>query len=176
MTRNLRRLPNTALPTCLDQDRRSVMRETSSKWVSVWRWVALAGLAFLVLFLPFPVNATTPIERTFRIQASRFEYSPAVLSVNPGDRVTIELLATDVVHGLSIDGYDLETTADPGQTARLTFVADRQGSFRFRCTVTCGNMHPFMIGKFQVGQNILLWRGALLAGLVLIAGAWRAWK
>ena len=126
-----------------------MMRETWSKRFSLWRWLALAGLAFLVLFLPFPVNANAPVERTFRIQASQFEYSPAVLAVNPGDRVTIELLATDVVHGLSIDGYDLETAADPGQTARLTFVADRQGSFRFRCTVTCGNMHPFMIGKLR---------------------------
>jgi len=148
------------------------MRETRNKWFSIWRWAALAGLALLVLFLPIPVNATTPVERTFHIQASQFAYSPAVLSVNPGDRVTIELLATDVVHGLSIDGYNLETTADPGQAARLTFVADRQGSFRFRCTVTCGNMHPFMIGKLQVGRNDLLWRGALLAGLVLIAGIW----
>jgi heme/copper-type cytochrome/quinol oxidase subunit 2 len=148
------------------------MRETQNKWSSIWRWAALAGLALLVLFLPIPVSATTPVERTFHIQASQFAYSPAVLSVNPGDRVTIELLATDVVHGLLIDGYDLETTSDPGQAARLTFVADRQGSFRFRCTVTCGNMHPFMIGKLQVGQNALLWRGALLAGLVLIAGVW----
>jgi len=152
------------------------MRETWSKRVSLWRWLALAGLAFLVLFLPFPVNANTPVERTFRIQASQFEYSPAILAVNPGDRVTIELLATDVVHGLSIDGYDLETTADPGQTARLTFVADRQGSFRFRCTVTCGNMHPFMIGKLQVGLNDLLWRAGMLAGLALMAGIWTVRK
>jgi heme/copper-type cytochrome/quinol oxidase subunit 2 len=152
------------------------MRETWSKRVSLWRWLGLAGLAFLVLFLPFPVNANTPVERTFRIQASQFEYSPAILAVNPGDRVTIELLATDVVHGLSIDGYDLGTTADPGQTARLTFVADRQGSFRFRCTVTCGNMHPFMIGKLQVGLNDLLWRAGMLAGLALIAGIWTVRK
>jgi heme/copper-type cytochrome/quinol oxidase subunit 2 len=124
------------------------------------------------MLLPIPVNATTPVERTFRIQASQFAYSPAVLSVNPGDRVTIELNATDVVHGLAIDGYNLETTSDPGRTARLTFVADQQGSFRFRCTVTCGNMHPFMIGKLQVGQNHLLWRGALLASLALVAGVW----
>ena len=142
----------------------------------MWRWVVLAGLTLLILFMPFPVKATTPVERTFRILANRFEYSPAILSVNPGDQVTIELVATDVVHGLSIDGYDLETSADPGQTRRLSFVADRQGSFRFRCTVTCGNMHPFMIGKLQVGQNNLLWRGALLAGLALIAGAWRVRK
>ena len=142
----------------------------------VWRWAALAGLALMALLLPLPVNATTPVERTFHIQASQFAYSPAVLSVNPGDRVTIELQATDVVHGLSIDGYDLEAASDPGQTARLTFVADRQGSFRFRCTVTCGSLHPFMIGKLQVGQNTLLWRGVLLAGLALVAGVWRVRK
>ena len=142
------------------------------KWFLAWRWLALSGMALLIMVLPMPVTATTPVERTFQIEASQFTYSPAVLSVNPGDRVTIELLATDVVHGLSIDGYKLETTSDPGQTARLTFVADRQGSFRFRCTVTCGNLHPFMIGKLQVGQNELLWRGALLAGLALIAGVW----
>lgn len=141
-----------------------------------WRWIVLAGLTVLILFLPFPVKATTPVERTFRIKASRFEYSPAILSVNPGDQVTIELVATDVVHGLSIDGYDLETSADPGQTRRLSFVADRQGSFRFRCTVTCGNMHPFMIGKLQVGQNERLWRAAILLGVALVAGVWRSWK
>lgn len=148
------------------------MRESSSRWMRGWRWVALAGLALLVLLLPMPVAATPPAERTFQIKASQFAYSPAVLAVNPGDRVTIELLATDVVHGVSIDGYELEATSDPGQTARLTFVADRQGSFRFRCTVTCGNLHPFMIGKLQVGQNALLWRGALLSVLVLVAGVW----
>ncbi len=140
------------------------------------RWVMLIGFVLVALLLPFPAAATTPTERTFHIDASRFEYSPAVLTVNPGDRVTIELTATDVVHGLSIDGYNLATTADPGQTARLTFVADRQGSFRFRCTVTCGNLHPFMIGKLSVGSNTLLWRAVALAGLALVAGAWKLQK
>jgi heme/copper-type cytochrome/quinol oxidase subunit 2 len=152
------------------------MRNSWRRWSTGWRWVILAGLGLLVVWLPFPAKATTPVERTFHIQASRFEYSPAIISVNAGDRVTIELAATDVVHGLSIDGYNLEISADPGQTRRLSFVADQQGSFRFRCTVTCGNMHPFMIGKLQVGQNNLLWRGALLAGLALLAGVWRTWK
>lgn len=152
------------------------MRESSSRWILVWRWVALAGLAVAILFLPLPGTAAAPAERTFRIHASQFAYSPAVLSVNPGDQVTIELTATDVVHGLSIDVYNLETTSDPGQTARLTFIADQAGSFRFRCTTTCGNMHPFMIGKLHVGQNDLFWRAAMLAGLALIAGVWVIWK
>jgi heme/copper-type cytochrome/quinol oxidase subunit 2 len=143
-----------------------------SRLVLGWHWFVLAGLALVILLIPVPTKASTPIERTFHIEASRFKYSPAVLSVNPGDRVTIELTATDVVHGLSIDGYGLETSSDPGQTTRLTFVADRLGSFRFRCTVTCGNMHPFMIGKLQVGQNMLLLRAAGLVVLAVVAGVW----
>ena len=140
------------------------------------RWAVIGGLALAVLFIPIPAASTTPAERAIHIDAQRFEYTPAVLVVNPGDRVTIELAATDVVHGLSIDGYNLSVMADPGQTARLTFVADREGSYRFRCTVTCGNLHPFMIGKLEVGQNTLLWRAIGLLGLALAAGAWRQWK
>jgi heme/copper-type cytochrome/quinol oxidase subunit 2 len=141
-----------------------------SNW---WQWLILAGLVLAVLFIPLPAAASTPTDRTFRIEASRFEYSPALLQVNPGDRVTIELVSTDVVHGLSIDGYNQQTTADPGQTARITFVADKSGLFRFHCTVTCGNMHPFMTGKLQVGGNTLLVRSVALVGLILLAGIWK---
>lgn len=142
------------------------------RYIPVWRWFVLAGLALLVLLIPTPASATEPIEKIFRIEASQFTYSPAVLSVNPGDQVTIELVSKDVIHGLAIDGYKLKMTSEPGHTSRMTFIANQQGSFRFRCSVTCGNMHPFMIGKLQVGQNILLWRGMLLAGLALVAGVW----
>ncbi|OGO73290.1 MAG: hypothetical protein A2Z49_00175 [Chloroflexi bacterium RBG_19FT_COMBO_56_12] len=140
------------------------------KWKRV---IILVSLMLAVLFIPFPATTTTPAEHTFHINASRFEYSPNTLSVNPGDQVTIELTATDVVHGLAIDGYNLAITADPGQTAHLTFTAGQQGSFRFRCTASCGNMHPFMIGKLEVGQNTLLWRAAALSVLVLVAGIWK---
>ena len=147
-----------------------IWRALLVKMKNRWQWGMLAGLAVVVLFAPLPVFAASPQEHVFRIEAARFAYSPSELRVNQGDRVTIELVATDVVHGLSIDGYHLETIAEPGQTARLSFVAERPGSFRFRCTVTCGNLHPFMIGKLRVGQNDLLWRAAGLALLVLAAG------
>jgi heme/copper-type cytochrome/quinol oxidase subunit 2 len=78
-----------------------------------------------------------------------------------------------VAHGLYLDGYDISVEADPGQTGTLTFVADRRGSFRFRCSVTCGAMHPFMIGKLAVGPNTLLYRAsglALLAAAALLIG------
>jgi heme/copper-type cytochrome/quinol oxidase subunit 2 len=137
-----------------------------------WVWPAL-GLALLLFALaPVPALAVAPAERTFRIEASSFEYNPAVLHVNPGDHVTLELVADDVVHGLYIDGYNLDIVADPGQTARLSFVADRPGSYRFRCSVTCGALHPFMIGKLNVGPNWLLWKAAGAAILAAFAGIW----
>lgn len=143
---------------------------------SKWTWIAAGLVALLILAVPLPASSADPSERTFKIQASQFQYSPAVLAVNPGDRVTIDLEAADVVHGLSIDGYDVEMQADPGQTSRLTFVADRPGAFRFRCSVTCGNMHPFMIGKFYVGQNMLLLRASALGILLVGLGFWKLWK
>ncbi len=131
----------------------------------------LLGLAVvLVALMPIPVRQAGSAERTFRVEAGNYAYSPSVLSVNPGDRVTIELVATDVVHGLHIEGYDLSVSADPGQTARLSFVADRSGSFRFRCSVTCGPVHPFMTGKLNVGPNWLLWRTVGLALLAVVVG------
>ena len=139
-------------------------------------WILMVLTAAAVLFVPVPTAAAAPVERTVEIQAGRFAYSPGVIYVNPGDRVTIRLSAMDVVHGLAIDSYGIETTAEPGQTAILSFTADRPGAFRFRCTVTCGNLHPFMIGKLYVGPNLLLLRGALLAVLSIVFGGWMAWK
>ena len=124
----------------------------------------MAGL--VVALAPLPVQPSTPQERTFRIEARQFAYSPEELKVNRGDTVTIQLVSTDVVHGLYIDGYGVSVEADPGQTTAITFVADEPGSFRFRCNVTCGAMHPFMIGKFTVGTNNWLLRSV---GLLIVA-------
>ena len=128
--------------------------------------LAMAGL--VVAFEPLPVPALASQERTFRIEARQFAYSPSELKVNPGDTVTIQLVSTDVVHGSYIDGYDLSLEADPGQTSTLRFTADKSGSFRFRCNVSCGAMHPFMIGKLTVGTNDWLIRSAGLAVVAVL--------
>lgn len=129
--------------------------------------VVLAAL--LVAFAPLPaadgVHAAT---RVVRVEASQFSYTPSVITVHRGDTVTIDLVSTDVVHGLYVDGYGVSVEADPGQTKTLTFIANRSGSFRIRCNVTCGAMHPFMIGKLNVGGDTALIRsiGLLLIGAV----------
>lgn len=126
----------------------------------------MAGL--VVAFAPLPVQSIAPRERTFVVEARQFAYAPAEFKVNRGDTVTVQLVSTDVVHGLYIDGYGVSVEADPGQTTTVTFIASKPGSFRFRCNVTCGAMHPFMIGKFTVGRNDWLYRSVGLALLGVI--------
>jgi cytochrome c oxidase subunit 2 len=134
----------------------------------------LALLGAAVLVLPSPRPTAPPRARTIRMEARSFEYLPASVRVGRGDLVTLELVALDVVHGAHIDGYGVELTADPGQTARATFVADRPGIFRIRCSVPCGPLHPFMSGTLRVDPSDTLLRAAGLALLAIAAGAWLA--
>jgi heme/copper-type cytochrome/quinol oxidase subunit 2 len=143
-----------------------------------WLLLALVALAVMLAPLPPPAKSATLTRRLAQasevhVSASQYQFSPSVIRANPGDRITIELAAADVVHGLYVDGYDLEITADPGQTASLSFIADKPGTFRLRCSVTCGPLHPFMIGKLVIGRNPLLWRGAGFAVLAALVGFWR---
>ena len=129
-------------------------------------WIFITIAVFAVLFAPLPVRAAAPEERTIRIEANSFEFTPGEIRVNQGDTITLEVVSRDVVHSVYVDGYDVQVVADPGQTARLTFVAGRPGVFRLRCSVTCGALHPFMIGKLHVGANGLFVRAI---GLALLA-------
>ena len=135
-------------------------------------WLLLLSLVVVgvgIAFLPLPFPLSQPTERTIHVEASQYAFKPGEIHVNPGDQVILELVSTDVVHGLYIDTYGLSVQADPGQTARLEFTAERPGTFRMRCNVTCGAMHPFMIGKLYVGQNTIFYRTAGLIFLVVLA-------
>lgn len=133
---------------------------------TVTTWLLAALVAGVIAFAPLQRAGVAPTRRHFRVEASSFQYSPAAIAVNVGDSVMIDLVATDVVHGLYVDGYDVKVTADPGKTASLSFIAQRAGMFRMRCSVTCGSLHPFMIGKLRVGRNELLWRSVALTTLI----------
>jgi cytochrome c oxidase subunit 2 len=123
----------------------------------------------MIAFLPLPTAHGAPGEKVIEIEASQFQFTPGTIRVQPGDKITINLTAVDVAHGVYLDGYNLEMYADPGQTDSLTFTANQEGTFRFRCSVSCGSLHPFMIGKIQVGSNLTFLRGAGISLLVILA-------
>jgi cytochrome c oxidase subunit 2 len=127
-----------------------------------------AGLALAVLLLPAPF-AATPVTHQLTMTADQFAFDPPVLRVNRGDRLLLTLQATDVVHGFYLDGYAIETRVEPGISQQVEFVADQVGKFRYRCSVSCGTLHPFMIGELIVGPNLTFIRAVGLT-LVILAG------
>lgn len=127
-----------------------------------------AGLALAIMVLPVPVFGT-PTTRTIMLDARQFEFAPSRIEVNEGDTVIVTLHADDVVHGFYLDGYGIQERVAPGTSRRIEFVASRAGKFRYRCSVTCGPMHPFMMGELVVGSNSVFWKAIALT-LVAAAG------
>ncbi len=130
--------------------------------------VLLGGLAGV---LSAYFGQAPPQERTLTITAHKYAYEPSILRVNRGDRVRIRLVAQDVTHGFYLEGYDVDAKARPQdpafwfrrpsqgmayqQVEEISFIAKRAGKFRYRCSLTCGYMHPFMQGELIVSPNYL---------------------
>jgi heme/copper-type cytochrome/quinol oxidase subunit 2 len=79
------------------------------------------------------------------------------------------LQASDVVHGLYLDDYGIDVRFEPGVSEQVEFVADKTGKFRYRCSVACGALHPFMIGELIVRPNLPFFRAVGLVLLALVA-------
>lgn len=127
-------------------------RSLPFKWIVVIGLMVLAGLGGGILWARRPLGTS---EREFHVTARQFAYDPPILRVNRGDRVTIKAESKDVLHGLYIDGYDIDQVLRPGVPVQFTFVANKEGKFGLRCSNTCGVLHPFMIGTLIVEPNYL---------------------
>ena len=133
------------------------------------------ALGAVVLLAPRPAPAPRTTGREIVIHARQYAYTPGVVRVSQGERITMVLEADDLTHGLYVDGYGVDLVAVPGRPARASFVADRPGKFRVRCSKVCGSLHPFMLGELIVEPNSPLWRAvslAILAAIGTVAFLW----
>ncbi len=108
-------------------------------------------------------------KRIIEIKARKFFYSPNIIRVRRGDEITIRLISEDVQHGFFLDGYEVRTSAHPGLDGSVSFIADKAGRYNFRCSVTCGEFHPFMVGYLVVGPNIRFYLFIVIIGLIGLA-------
>lgn len=91
-----------------------------------------------------------PNVKEFDIIAKQWNFVPDIITVNRGDTVIINLRNVDVGHGFSLPTFGVNEQVGPGETVRIEFVADKVGSFSFKCTVYCGAGHSRMDGKIVV--------------------------
>jgi len=92
-----------------------------------------------------------PPPRDIEMVASRFKFEPETLQVKEGDRVRLMLRSTDTEHGFSIKKLNVKVAVPKtGEPVIVEFVADRPGTYEFKCSEYCGSGHGRMKGQLVV--------------------------
>ena len=86
---------------------------------------------------------TQPSVKDITIKVVSWSFTPNKIEVNKGDLVRLHFItANDNValyngHGFGIDSYNINTFLIKGTNQTLQFMADKPGTFTFRCTSFC---------------------------------------
>jgi cytochrome c oxidase subunit 2 len=92
-----------------------------------------------------------PPLRVFEMFASRFRFEPETLQVTEGERVRLVVRSTDTEHGFAIKRLNVRVTVPKtGEPVTVEFVADRPGTYDFKCSEYCGSGHGRMKGQLVV--------------------------
>ena len=82
--------------------------------------------------------------------AKQWEFSPATITVNKGDSVRITINSVDVAHGFNLPDFNINQQINPGKPTMVEFIADKQGTFSFACSIPCGKGHNKMTGEIII--------------------------
>ncbi len=68
--------------------------------------------------------------------AETYRFDPGTIVINQGDIVTLEIIGINgQAHPFAVEGYDVSGVVRRGEVTRVTFTADKAGTFRFFCAV-----------------------------------------
>ena len=88
-----------------------------------------------------------PDEKTRRWEISAYVWQPTQIIVNQGDEVALEFVGINgAIHPTTIAAFGQAFTLKRGEAHRVTFVADKVGSFG----VVCSTHRPSMVGEVVV--------------------------
>jgi cytochrome c oxidase subunit 2 len=92
-----------------------------------------------------------PGPRAFEVVASRFKFEPEMLQVTEGEHVRLTLRSTDTNHGFTIKKLNVRVALPKtGEPVTVEFVADKAGTYEFKCSEYCGSGHGRMKGQIVV--------------------------
>jgi len=106
-----------------------------------------------------PTAGTERVERNGNnveiwMTAIRSHFRPDLIELKQGDNVTWHITnidtSFDATHGFAMPGYNVNLSLEPGETATVSFVADRSGAYPFYCTEFCSALHLEMAGYMLI--------------------------
>jgi len=116
-----------------------------------------------------PAQTAAPQVKVIEMTAKKYAYTPSEIRVKKGTRVQLKIRATDRTHGFKIalypegagesgaPGLKFDPQQDNFKLAKneervIEFVAERAGSYPFKCSVFCGLGHSGMKGLLIVEE------------------------
>ena len=114
-----------------------------------WKQVVLASAAALLVFpaigqdSPPSAVSDTPV-RTVAIQAKKYEFEPAEITLKKDQPVKLELTSDDVEHSLEIPGLGIHGIMKKGKTTDVMGTPKEAGDFKGKCGKFCGLGHGKM--------------------------------
>lgn len=107
--------------------------------------------------------------KVIEITAKQYDFAPEEIHVKKGARVQLKVRAVDRSHGLKMSLYPdgAERSGPPGlkidpqqdnwkiekdEERIIEFVAERVGTYGFKCSIFCGLGHGVMRGKLVVEE------------------------
>ena len=99
-------------------------------------------------------DARTSMPKVHEIQVTlrKYEFRPGSLRVRKGEQVKLVMAAADHDHGFKLDDFDINQKIPKGTTVVVEFIADKAGTFQFRCSSVCGLGHRNMKGTLVVEE------------------------
>ncbi len=94
--------------------------------------------------------------KEFTIRAFQYGFDPPNITVNHGDTVVLNVIDVDVPHGIGIAEFGVITrSTEIGKPVKVSFVADKVGTFVYYCSVYCGQGHETMVSGSNKGLLIV---------------------
>lgn len=89
--------------------------------------------------------------RVIRITASNWKYELQTIRVKKGEKVELELLSSEGVHGFYLPSLGIDEVLMNGSPPlRVPLKTDSAGTFPFLCNVPCGEGHAGMHGEIII--------------------------
>lgn len=93
--------------------------------------------------------------RTFNITVEQWAFHPAVIKVNPGEKIRFYVKSNDVFHGFAVNELKVNYSIPSDKTVQINTVVPAEAKdqiYSMYCSVFCGIGHPYFKGQIIVGN------------------------
>ncbi len=84
---------------------------------------------------------------------NEWKWEPDILYAKVGDKVILRIFNEDSYdHGFALEAFGINSRLFPKKETVVEFIASKEGTFGFYCSVPCGEGHYQQTGKFIISQ------------------------